>query len=508
MIRGEATIELFDAKTGELQKKVKEHNLVTNALRYMMNIVVACGGDLEEQVFPIATRALGGIILFDGPLDEDVKNVYLPTKGTHIVGYAGTDTNTSDVNRGSFNSAESGPIDNGYKSVWDFGTSQANGTIRSAARTSAWAGRDPLRYYNGLYRSTVGAGCPSSDTYWTPFRYDGEYVYLMKIDSDSHTARVYKARRPMLRRKVADYSKRNENFTQVGSFSTKALEFSYMYNDGTRTAHYYAENPKYYFDGGDGYLYCIKAGWEGSTDSRKKFEYFTVKYSDDSFEKSDNIKLTLGEQAYCSVDNYSTWDADQRHWNDYWHANYFNDASQIRIRNGYLYVIQNGRKRILQVNLKNPVDQKSIQVIEDGSPDYIVDFHQINLPNGGVMLTIYHVTTDGYEYRNGIMYEDGTLLIHDFDGTNNNDDWYNIDTAIGGELERFGYYTDVRIDRGYIANYLGTIANLSSPIEKNASQTMKITYTLVDIDKPETTGTETTTGGEAAEQTTGEAANG
>lgn len=42
MIRGEATIELFDAKTGELQKKVKEHNLVTNALRYMMNIVVAC----------------------------------------------------------------------------------------------------------------------------------------------------------------------------------------------------------------------------------------------------------------------------------------------------------------------------------------------------------------------------------------------------------------------------------------------------------------------------------
>ena len=33
MIKGKAKIELFDAKTGKLEKSIEEHNLVTNALR-------------------------------------------------------------------------------------------------------------------------------------------------------------------------------------------------------------------------------------------------------------------------------------------------------------------------------------------------------------------------------------------------------------------------------------------------------------------------------------------
>jgi hypothetical protein len=36
--------------------------------------------------------------------------------------------------------------------------------------------------------------------------------------------------------------------------------------------------------------------------------------------------------------------------------------------------------------------------------------------------------------------------------------------------------------RSWAANYLGTINNLSSPITKTAAQTMKIIYTLTDVD--------------------------
>ena len=32
----------------------------------------------------------------------------------------------------------------------------------------------------------------------------------------------------------------------------------------------------------------------------------------------------------------------------------------------------------------------------------------------------------------------------------------------------------------YTSNYLGTIANLATPVVKNASQTLKVTYTLTD----------------------------
>ena len=42
------------------------------------------------------------------------------------------------------------------------------------------------------------------------------------------------------------------------------------------------------------------------------------------------------------------------------------------------------------------------------------------------------------------------------------------------------YYDNDRIRTVFRAAYLGTINNLSSPITKNASQTMKVTYTLTD----------------------------
>lgn len=45
-------------------------------------------------------------------------------------------------------------VENGYKSVWDFGTSQANGTIKALARTSNYAASNPLINYMGYYSSS------------------------------------------------------------------------------------------------------------------------------------------------------------------------------------------------------------------------------------------------------------------------------------------------------------------------------------------------------------------
>lgn len=483
MIKGKAKIELFDAKTGKLEKSVEEHNLVTNALRYLINIAAICNAAPDDYVFPIATKALGGIMLFDGNLTEDKNNVHFPPvdKGVHLVGYASNDTNTSDINRGSFNSAESGPTDNGYKSVWDFGTSQANGTIKAVARTHVYAGQDPLRYYVGLYNNTVGSGNPSNDTYWHPFRYDGEYVYMMK--NQDHTMRIYKVRRPMLAHKVADSAYRNTDFEQVGSFDTLAAEGEYNDYGETRSIKYYADRPALYKDGGDGYLYCAYAGYNPNYEAGMVINYFTVKYSDDSYEKSNLHEIILQAKMVCESDGYyDRVENDGKYTYVYRYGNYIDDSSEVRISHGYLYLISSGRKRILQINLSNTTDQSSIRIIEDNSSDYIYDLQGISLRNGGAFFTVYHYTNDSRYYQNGVLYEDGSYLLHSFSGNNNENDWCNSIRVNGKELERFGYYNDVRIQRGFIANYLGTIANLTSPIEKNASQTMKITYELIDAD--------------------------
>ena len=485
MIKGKAKIELFNAKTGKLEKSVEEHNLVTNALRYLINIAATCNAAPDDQVFPIATRALGGIMLFDGALTEDVENIHFPPidKGVHLVGYASNNTNTSDVNRGSFNSAESGPTATGYKSVWDFGTSQANGTIKSVARTSAYAGNDPLRYYIGLYNSTIGAGCPSNDTYWHPVRYDGEYVYMLK--NSGNTMRVYRVRRPMLSHKVADYSSRNTDFEQVATFDTLAAQGEYNHYGETRSITYYADNPSLYKDGGDGYIYCVYAGYNPNYEAGMVFNYFTIKYSDDSWEKSELHEIVLQAEAYCSTDSFYDRVSTNPTKYVYRYGNHIDNSGMVRIADGYLYLVSSSRKRILQIDLSNTTDQSSIRILEDSSSDYIYDLQNVSLRNGGIFFTVYHYTNDSYYYQNGILYEDGSYLLHAFSGTNNENDWYNSVRVNGKELERFGYYKDTRIERGFIANYLGTIANLTSPIEKNASQTMKITYELIDGDSTE-----------------------
>ena len=51
-MRGITTIELFNAKTGKLERKAEDYNLVTDALRYVMNIAQNCGANLDSEVFP------------------------------------------------------------------------------------------------------------------------------------------------------------------------------------------------------------------------------------------------------------------------------------------------------------------------------------------------------------------------------------------------------------------------------------------------------------------------
>lgn len=484
-MRGKAKIELFNAETGELERSVEDHNLVTNALSYIINIEAARGAALTENVFPIATNALGGLLLFDGELEESANNVHMPTKDVHLVGYASTDVNTSDPHRGSFNSIESGPTEDGYVSVWDFGTSQANGVIKSVARTHKWAGQNPIvQYMYGM--ASTSSGAPSDNTDLLPIRYDGEYVYMLKGFSTTggkYIVREYRVRKPALRMCVADYPNRFEDYEFVAEWDALACEVPYNYYEENRVTTVYASNAWYYYDGRDGYYYCARAGYDPDKTAGLTLNLFTIHYGDGSYEKSAFKKIDLQTKCYTnysSVSDYS-YDEETRRWTPTTrYYTYIDNRETQRITNGFMYLLSSDRKSILRVNLKNTADQKLIRIIEDDSRDYITDLQTLPLSGGGTYFTIVHYLTGGSEYRDGLLYEDGNVLLHEF-ATSRPNEW-GYYTADGDELEGYSKYrySGPYINRGFISNYLGTVANLSSPIEKNASQTMKITYTLTD----------------------------
>ncbi len=130
MIKGHVAIELHNHKTG-LRDRIEGDNMITNALNYVIPIVMG-GNTSAERLMPLCKKALGSLMLFDGTLTEDKNNMFLPAEA-HLVAFADRGLDTTHSDRGSLNSAETYQTDTGYQSVWDFSTSQANGTIKSLA---------------------------------------------------------------------------------------------------------------------------------------------------------------------------------------------------------------------------------------------------------------------------------------------------------------------------------------------------------------------------------------
>lgn len=133
-IKGSATIELTNA---DGSKEIYKHdNMITNAVQ---DLCMSQRGDMATILKIVdngdsyAQTLFGGLLLFDETLDTDANNYFLPT--VKCTGYASQDAYAGlDTCRGSFNATEGGvQADGSYKFVWDFATSQANGTIKSLA---------------------------------------------------------------------------------------------------------------------------------------------------------------------------------------------------------------------------------------------------------------------------------------------------------------------------------------------------------------------------------------
>lgn len=475
MLKGKTKIILTNVETGE-QEVHEDENLVTNALGKIININVANNHPMNTHVLPLATKTLGGLFLFDGELTEDPENIHFPVEA-HLVGYGNHEVNTVDEFRGSYNSIESGKTSEGYVSVWDFGTSQCNGTIKSVARTSDTAGADPFYRYISEGYATTGAGVPSTDTGWTPIRYDGEYLYMLKGNSSTHEMRMARVKIPTLSFGVADYSSVERVYELVASWNTELTTYEY-YNssrqEDTNTVTVYADTPLMYEDGHDGFIYCVAYNPVSHTYGNiypYDITYFTIKYGDGSYEKSETKRLTSGLTGY----------PGQRSSDMYWAYRGFG-----HVNNGKLYMLSSSRKFIYIIPLDNVGAYTSVRILSDDTQDYVSFLDRISPYAGGVYFEVYHYTTSSYEYLHGIVYPDGVFLLpsHSYDGSNGNHgnlSRYSDARTCDADLTIWNYYGDVSVQRFWDATYLGTINNLGTTITKTAAQTMKIIYTLIDV---------------------------
>lgn len=160
-LKGKTTFELTNVNTGKVEV-IEDSNMITNGLQEVLATYGYFGCDILNNDYmrnnSLWVNLLGGLFLFDTALDEDVNNTFMPA-GVKMLGNGSkNEANSGAVTElGSCNVPESGlQSDGSIKLVYDFNTQQANGTIACACLTSRIGGyigmgNDSNRYYNELY---------------------------------------------------------------------------------------------------------------------------------------------------------------------------------------------------------------------------------------------------------------------------------------------------------------------------------------------------------------------
>lgn len=161
MIKGKATIQIIDEKSGEMVREIHEENMITNAVNTILNSpdYIETGMDAENDrsynplrdfLGNLADTAFRGVIVCRDKIPEDGNNMMLPWTNEEV-GHAGISNTNTDISIGTYNANESGRIENGkgYRHLWDFASDKANGEIGCICLTT----KD-------------GGTCGMHDTYW------------------------------------------------------------------------------------------------------------------------------------------------------------------------------------------------------------------------------------------------------------------------------------------------------------------------------------------------------
>ena len=448
-MKGKTIIELTDVKTKK-KEVLKDDNLVTDVLEKILTLNP--NGLLtninKDTFYPIVEKIVGGILLFKDKITED-KNTSFVSTSNECIGYAGQVEGVQENPlQGSFNKQESKVTSNGYKFVWDFGTSKANGKISSVCLTNAKAGGGYFGTKSNGETNRIKLGedkylIKDTDTemkkkYVNVVEANFEENYIVSIVPESNHLRIIKSREPLLNFRLDD----SLSFLSEKNITETKIKYKKSY--GTYGVCIYVDSENYYL---------LKTSTSGGNTNVTKLK---INKANNSMEETE---FTLENVKIENIGAYSL---------DY---DYYRTIKSV-LRGGYVYAVSADEKYIVKFAINNPVDVTKIEP-------------KFTLKTGSVSS---HTTGCG-------MYILGDMII----GTNftidKNDKVTEIAQSDLSTIEciplsygpfLLGYFANgessgdkyLRKVLYLITPYSATINNLSKTVEKTADKTMKITYYL------------------------------
>lgn len=458
MLKGTMKIELTDVNTDQTQT-VHEQNMLTSALA---NIFKPLGlakspGQMYETFAPYYQKLLGGMLLFDTNLEESEDTLY-PPANAKLIGCAayGMQNNTTGTQRGNYNQTESelNLTDRYMKYVYDFQTSQANGTIACVCLTHVNGGctsyGSPDAVFNSdhplcvavdngylQYAYSTYTGAVTGDKY-TGFM-TGQTEMLFAIDLESDAAYYLRVDSGV----KLTITKRRAYLKTVSVLESPRYEKPLMEEWTLSEGFDVSGNVAYNFDPVSNALYVFGAknnqSKAGVTFNVLKIEFGTWKATQYTMTNTTDATLTTQGLRYAFV------------------------------YDGYVYVKSAvNSPHVYKIELTNTTNV--VQIKENGmngingSPDLAIN-GRIYYDNAGSNLYIANTETNEF-----LKPESNRLFAG----------YANSYAPVIGNPMLF-YMSCGRRDHGnfvMMSNYLATINNLTEPVTKTADKTMKITYII------------------------------
>lgn len=489
-IKGKATIELTDVNTGEVEV-IEENNLVTNGVKlfYERGLhhtpPILSPNIMRNPSQPAIYDLYGGIVVFSEALTEDPNNYDYPSCDTVATACIGK-TNITAAKLGSYNSAESGAIENGYKFVYDFGTPQANGEIGSVCLIPLVAG---LMTYGQSPSEYVG---------WTTDNISIEMSNYTGINSNRSPVPSYNGGFTFLANSGVDmslffdddylYSVKLYNITYNSSNATKHISQT---NELVIEKRFINTTMADLFDRPGGMIKCeetITIPLQGTFAATR----YICQYVDDRLYLFSTAQVNADAALTIYVIDINTWSVIEvkevlNETGEYWRA-YSNNPSyftRAMLPQSKLFVTTSGNHIIL-VDINTGV-------------------HTFVTTSDGVY-TLYNQD----QYSAGLSFTKRLVNVRLRINSNNNRDNFVIDIETGrmykigptntGSVSSYNvcckknlynltllnakvYTKDTKQDQstfGFLPYILMTINNLSSKVIKTSDKTMKITYILYD----------------------------
>lgn len=441
-IQGLAEIVLKDPDTGKIKETVKQKNFFTVALDSLVNkvpfalndasVYQAAIGNESKYInqligYPsIIDKALGGVILFPDSLGDDVNLLYPSFDTNYPTGYAGKESYTLDDSRqGTYDSISSGPITNGYRHVFAWGSSYGNGTIGAVALSNSKC----YKYFRD-YATMLGSG--SNNSY---------YIYGNGVIPDTRELAYYTI---IGVNKRGVYLRTSSNKIYFTPLPMNRIDLLVNYGNPFATRHEIdytiPANSYVCLDEDDLHVFTITSASESSTSITH-----TIIDLDD--ETSTSTSFTVN--AYITGGNQLN--------------------SVCAIRGDYLYMAKNGNTSsggsIYKINLTNVADVT--ELTSTSNMQYSYNFWNVG---GLIMGSMFIIGDDDVIrevesnctwmpiYRKGVWVVKAVLPVSQW--------------ASNG-------FTGINVD--VLQPYCATHANLETPVTKTSNLQMVVNYSVLQV---------------------------